>query len=68
MRTTLDIDDHILEEIVKKTNARSKKKAVENALAEYLLIKKREELANLVGNCQDFDLSLAELEDMRNDS
>lgn len=68
MRTTLDIDDHILEEIVKKTNARSNKKAVENALAEYLLIKKREELANLVGNCQDFDLSLAELEDMRNDS
>ncbi|NOY58758.1 MAG: type II toxin-antitoxin system VapB family antitoxin [Calditrichaeota bacterium] len=68
MRTTLDIDDHLLEEIVKKTNARSKKKAVENALAEYLIIKKREELANLVGNYQDFDLSLKELEDMRNDS
>ena len=68
MRTILDIDDDIMAEIMMKTQTRSKIKAIENALAEYLILKKREELASLVGNYQGFDLSLAEFEDMRNDS
>lgn len=68
MRTILDIYDDIMAEIMMKTQTRNKTKANENALAEHLIIKKRKELANLVGNYQDFDLSLAELEDMRNDS
>ena len=48
--------------------AGAKKKLSKMHLQNISLLKKREELANLVGNYQDFDLSLTELEDMRNDS
>lgn len=49
------------------TGASSKKKAVEVALREFLRAKHREELTKLIGNYEDFALSLEELEKVRNE-
>lgn len=38
------------------------KKAIEMAMKEFLRAKRREELSNLIGNCEDFALTLEELE------
>ncbi len=67
MRTTLDIDAELLEKVVTITGASSKKKAVEIALREFLRAKRREELSKLIGNYDDFALTLEELEKMRNE-
>jgi len=67
MRTTLDIDDDILKETIAATGARSKKKAVESALREYTRMKRRQELLKRIGSWRDFDLSLEELERLRNE-
>lgn len=67
MRTTIDIQDDLLEEIIQKTGARSKKNAVELALREYSMLMKRRKLAKLIGSYDKFDLSLSELESMRNE-
>ena len=68
MRTTLDIDAEFLEELVKTTGAPTKKKAIEIALKEFLRAKRREELSKLIGNYEEFGLSLKDLEKMRVDS
>jgi len=67
MRTTLDIDDEILRETINTTQATSKKKAVEKALREYLRMKRRQHLLARIGSWKDFDLSLEELDRMRNE-
>ncbi len=68
MRTTLDIDAKLLEKVVEKTGARSKKKAIEIAMKEFLRAKHRKELSDLVGNYDEFDVSLKDLKKMREDS
>ena len=68
MRITLDIDAEFLEELVKTTGAPTKKKAIEIALKEFLRAKRREELSKLIGNYEEFGLSLKDLEKMRVDS
>ena len=68
MRTTLDIDADTLKKVVKTTGAKSKKRAVEMAMKEFLRAKRREELSNLIGNYEDFALTLEELERMRSGS
>ena len=67
MRTTLDIDDEILQETINATQANSKKKAVEKALREYLRMKRRQDLLARIGSWKDFDLSLEELDRLRNE-
>jgi len=67
MRTTLDIDDKILQETLNATQATSKKKAVEKALREYLRMKQRQNLLARIGSWTDFNLSLEELERLRNE-
>jgi len=68
MRTTLDIDAKLLENIVKATKAPTKKKAIEVALKEFLRARHRKELCKLIGNYEEFALTLEELERMRIES
>jgi len=66
MRTTLDIDDQTLNSLISTTGASSKKKAVEIALREYIRMKHRQELIQMIGHYDDFTLSLEKLKDLRN--
>ncbi len=68
MRTTLDIDAELLEKVVKTTGVSSKKKAIEIAIKEFLRAKRREELSELIGNYEEFALTLEELKRMRSKS
>ena len=68
MRTTLDIDEKLLDRVVATTGAASKKKAVETALREFLRSRRREELASMIGNYEDFALTPKELQKMRRES
>ncbi|MBM4339537.1 MAG: type II toxin-antitoxin system VapB family antitoxin [Deltaproteobacteria bacterium] len=68
MRTTLDIDAELIEKVVKTTGANSKKKAIEIAMKEYLRLKRRKELSDLIGNYEQFTVTLKDLKKMRKDS
>lgn len=52
MRTTLQVDDHLFEELMLHTGARTKTEAVRLALAEYIRQRKKEELLALFGNLE----------------
>ncbi len=67
MRTTLDIDEKLVGDVIRMTGARTKRKAIEVALQEFLRAKRREELAALIDNYDEFDLTLQDLERMRNE-
>lgn len=49
MRTTLDIDEGLLEELVKLTGEKSKSKALNKALEEYIRRRRIEELRAMLG-------------------
>ena len=68
MRTTLDIDAELIEKVVKTTGARSKKRAIEIAMKEFLRAKRRKELSELIGNYEEFEVTLKDLEKMRKGS
>ena len=68
MRTTMDIDAEALKKIMKTTGARTKKKAVEVAMQEFLRAKRRKELSDLIGNYDEFTSSLEELKRVRSGS
>ena len=69
MRTTLDIEPDLLEEVSKLTGEKSHSKAVNKVLAEYIRRQKLEELRNLLGSMPLIDnwqeLEELELEEMR---
>jgi Arc/MetJ family transcription regulator len=67
MKTTLDIDDDILKKVMDISKSKTKKGAIVIALNEYLRLKKREELKDLIGNYKDFDLTLDDLRKMRHE-
>ncbi len=67
MRTTLDIDAELIEKVVKMTGAPSKKKAIETAMKEFLRTKRRKELSDLIGNYEEFGVTLKDLKKMRKD-
>jgi Arc/MetJ family transcription regulator len=67
MRTTLDIDAELIEKVVKTTGAPSKKKAIETAMKEFLRTKRRKELSDLIGNYEEFGVTIKELKKMRKD-
>jgi Arc/MetJ family transcription regulator len=67
MRTTIDIDSDLLKEVMEKSGAKSKKGAIITALKDYLRLKRREELKNLIGNYDTFNLDLKDLRKMRNE-
>lgn len=67
MRTTIEIDDKLLEAVMMLTSASSKKAAIDTALRECLRAKRREELSQLIGQYDHFGLSLKALKKMRRD-
>ncbi len=67
MRTTVEIDGDLLEELLKVTGAVTKRQAFEIALREYIRARRRVELADLIGDYDDFALTLEELERMRSE-
>jgi Arc/MetJ family transcription regulator len=67
MRTTLDIDAELIEKVVKTTGAPTKKKAIEIAMKEFLRTKRRKELSELIGNYEEFGVTLRDLKKMRKD-
>lgn len=67
MRTTIDIQDDILEEVMKRTGARSRKKAVEIAIKEYIRQKYLQELISRIDDSRELDLSLEDLQRMRDE-
>jgi Arc/MetJ family transcription regulator len=67
MRTTIDINDEIMNEVIEKSGAKTKKGAIVTAMKDYLRFKKLEELKGLIGNFDDFGLSLSDLKKMRDE-
>ena len=66
MKTLLDIQDDLMNELLKEANTRVKKEAVVLAIKTFLMVKRREKLASLIGN-YEFGYSLEDLEEMRKD-
>lgn len=67
MRTTIDVNNDLINEVMKKAGVRTKKCAIETALKDYLKYKKIEELKDLIGNYDTFNLTLDDLQKMRNE-
>lgn len=65
MKTTIEIDDHLIEELLKATKAKTKKGAIVTAMKTFLENKRRESLRNRIGNFEAFSLTLEELERIR---
>lgn len=65
MKTIIDLDSAMLDEVMAVSKSKTKKGAIVTALQEYLRMKKRRELKGLVGNFKDFDLTLDDLRKMR---
>jgi Arc/MetJ family transcription regulator len=65
MRTTLDINEELVREVMRAAKAKTKKGAIVIALKEYLKATRRQELRDMIGAYNEFDLSLEELESMR---
>jgi|AP82_1055514.scaffolds.fasta_scaffold518807_2 Arc/MetJ family transcription regulator len=72
MRTTLDVDPKLLDEVVETTGERSKSAAVNKALAEYVRRRRVAELREMAGTIDLVDnlkeleaLELKELEQMQ---
>lgn len=67
MRTTIDIDKVLLQEIIERSGAKTKKDAIIIAMKDYLRFKKLQELKGLIGNYDNFALTPEELKEMRNE-
>lgn len=63
MRTTLEIDERLLEDVVKATGQKSKSRAVSSVLKEYIRRRRFAELRALAGNIEIVD-NLEELEEL----
>ena len=66
MRTLIDIEGKLIEDLLEETKARTKKEAIITAIKTYLDLRRREKLASLVGN-YDYGHTVEELEKMRTD-
>ena len=66
MKTLLDIQDDLMNELLKEAKTHVKKEAVILAIKTFLEVKRREKLASLIGN-YEFGYSLEDLEEMRKD-
>jgi len=66
MRTLIDIQEDLIEELLKQSGTTVKKDAIILAIKTFLDVKRREKLASLIGN-YDFGYSIKDLEEMRKD-
>ncbi len=55
MRTNIDIDDQLIEEVMKLADVKTKKEAVDLALKEFLKVKRKKNLLDLAGKVQFYD-------------
>lgn len=60
MRTNIDIDDEVLNEIIGFKPSISKKEIINNALQEYLMLIKRKELLNFIDEGIEWEGNLDE--------
>jgi len=65
LRTTIDIDEDLISDVMKKAGVRTKKDAIVTALQDYLRHQKMAELKSLVGNYESFALTLVDLKKIR---
>ena len=65
MRTTIDINEELISDVMKKAGVKTKKDAIVVALEDYLKHKKVDELKSLIGNYEAFNLTLGDLKKMR---
>ena len=66
MRTLIDINDDLMNELLKEADTSIKKEAVLLAIKTFLDIRRREKLAAMIGN-YEFGYTVEELETMRQD-
>lgn len=66
MRTLIDIQDDLMKDLLRETQAKTKKEAIITAMETYLNLKRREKLLSLAGN-YDFGYTQEDLEKMRAD-
>jgi Arc/MetJ family transcription regulator len=66
MRTLIDIQDDLMNDLLKEANTSVKKEAIVLAIKTFLDVRRREKLALLIGN-YEFGYSMKELEEMRQD-
>ena len=66
MRTLIDIQDDLMNRLLKEAETGVKKEAVTLAIKTFIDVKRREKLSALIGN-YSFGYSLKELERMRSD-
>ncbi len=66
MRTLIDIKDNLIKDLLRETQAKTKKAAITTAIETYLDMKRRERLVELAGNFE-FGYTLEDLEKMRED-
>jgi Arc/MetJ family transcription regulator len=64
MRTTLDLDEKLIDEAKRISNGKSKKAVIEEALLEFINARRIEKLRRMIGSCE-IDLTLEELRQMR---
>jgi Arc/MetJ family transcription regulator len=67
MRTTIDIDDTLLNKAIQLAGISSKKRTIEVALHEYIRMQHRQQLANRLANYPDFALDLEKLGELRDE-
>jgi len=66
MRTLIDIQDDLIEDLLKEAQTSVKKDAIIMAIKTFLDVRRREKLAGLIGN-YDSGYSSKDLEEMRKD-
>jgi Arc/MetJ family transcription regulator len=66
MRTLIDIQDDLMDRLLKEAKTGVKKEAVTLAIKTFIDIKRRERMSELIGN-YDFGYSLTDLDRMRSD-
>ena len=67
MRMTIDINEDLIDQVMKKTGVKTKKEAIVTAMKDYLRFKKIEELKELIGNYDAFNLTVRGLLKMRDE-
>lgn len=65
-RTTVVIDDKLIDEVIKVVGAKTKREVIEKGLRELIEMKNREALRKELGT-YELDLSLNELKRLRNE-
>ena len=66
MKTLLDIDNDLMEKLLQTVGTRVKKEAVVTAIKSFLKMKKRDQVAEMIGN-YEFGYTSEDLERMRED-